>query len=136
MDKHEKILKHLALIAEDVAPIRSSRLAACLVYKHQIISYGICQYKTHPFQKEYCKNNAAIFLHAENACISSALNRWRDPQMISKSTLYVSRVKHEHNKHKEYVCTMARPCDGCQKAIAAFNISKVYFTTDEGYDIL
>ena len=136
MDRHSKILKHLALVAEDVSPIRSSKIAAALVFKHNFISYGVCQYKSHPFQKEYSKNNAAIFLHAENACISAALNRTRDPDLISKSTLYVSRVKHASGNHKDFVCSVAKPCEGCQKAIAAFNIRKVYFTTDEGYDIL
>ena len=53
MDKHEKVLDLLAVVAEGVdRNITSSgaRLAAAIVYKNRVISVGINQKRSHPFQ--------------------------------------------------------------------------------------
>ena len=51
-----------------------ARLAACVVYKRDIVSFGINQLKSHPFQAKFSKNEDSIFLHAETDAIKNALS--------------------------------------------------------------
>lgn len=122
-----KILKHLFMLAQDVAPVSRARIVAALVYKNKIISYGTNVNKTHPMAAKYCKHPEAQFLHAEPACIKNALRTY-DMSIISKSTLYIARAKLD--REFEFVVGMAKPCKGCEGAIKAFNIKKVVYTTD------
>ena len=129
--KDMKILALLSKIAEAVPPIRSARIAAALVIKNDIISFGINQMKTHPFQARYSRNDQAIYVHAENAAIMRALKKV-DVEDLKKATLYVARVKKPNN-----MWGMACPCEGCQKAIDKFGIKKVVYTEDtQGYSVL
>lgn len=113
-------------------PILRTRVAACLVYKNEIMSFGINRLKSHPFQAKFSKNSKSIFLHAETDAIKNALKRMTVEE-ISKSTLYVCRIKYNSSgKRKQFIAGLAYPCDGCQKAIATFNIKKVCYTCDDG----
>jgi tRNA(Arg) A34 adenosine deaminase TadA len=123
--KYINILQRLATSMERVA---SSRIASCLVYKNDIISFGFNQKKTHPFQAKYCKNESAIYLHSETDCIKNALKHVSLNE-IKKSTLYICRMRLIGNKE---CFGLARPCDGCARAIATFSISRVVYTCDDG----
>ncbi len=118
------------MIARTIQPVRSARIASAIVYKREIISLGICQMKSHPLQKEYGSNSKAIFLHSEIDAIKNAINSgYKD---FEQSTLYIVRQK---IVEKNWCCGLAAPCKGCQRAIAAFNIKNIVYTTDEGYEI-
>ena len=124
MTKHKKklfnLLKTLALSGEKVA---NAQLAAAIVYKNEIIAFGQNQYKTHPFQSRFSKNENAIFLHAETCAIYNALKKL-SLEEISKTTLYVLRIK------SDKTTGTSKPCSGCMQCIATFGIKHVYYTED------
>ena len=133
-EKH--ILRYLELLREDVKtqePVKSSRIKAGLIYKNELLSFGINRMKSHPFQKKFGKNEDAIYLHAEIDCIINALRNNMSLDEISKSTLLVVRNKRQG---RNWVDGLAKPCLGCQKAISHFDIRNVIYTTDEGVDFL
>lgn len=131
--RHSKHINTLSQIAINVEPVAQARIAAGIVYKNTLISTGVNKSKTHPFQKKYGKNKDAIYLHAETDVIKNVINKITLDK-LSKCVLYICRVKIENGK---FVFGLAKPCDGCIKAISTFNISKVYYTLDnEGYDWL
>lgn len=120
----------LSKIATDVYPVANARLAAALVYKNEIISLGVNQKKSHPFQVKFCRHEEAIFLHSETDAIKNALKRY-SLETVSRSSLYICRVKREHDNSKNMIWGLAKPCSGCQRAISSFNISTVYYTCDD-----
>ena len=69
-------------------------------------------------------------LHAETNAISNALNHIprRD---LEKATLYIRRVKLPTKDDIAFVDGMAKPCTGCMRAIIAFGIKKVVYSTEE-----
>jgi deoxycytidylate deaminase len=131
----EKYFKILQKVAEAVEPVSRQRLSACLVYKNEIIGMGFNKKKSHPFQRKFSKHEEAIYLHAEIDAIKNALKNV-DAETISKSTLYIMRVKYEDMNAKRFVRGLSKPCEGCARAIAQFGIKKVYYTTEEGFDYL
>jgi len=129
-------MKILEKVAESVNPVSSARLAAALVYKNEIISIGTNRHKSHPFQKKYSSNDAAIFLHAETDAIYNALRRY-DTNIVAKSKLFIYRAKYVNHEKIVFTQGLAKPCAGCQRAIATFGIQHVCFTLDdEGMDYL
>ena len=135
MNRHERIFKVLADACDSMDPAFNKRISAALVYKNDIISLGFNRRKTHPFQKLHSKHTEAIWLHAENDCISKALRRC-SIDTISRSTLYVYRTKHQES-HGEMIGGLAKPCRGCMRAIASYNIRNVCYSLDDaGYDWL
>lgn len=130
-NQNMKILNILTKIAEAVPPVRSARLASAIVLKGDIVSFGVNQLKTHPFQAKYAKNDQALYIHSENAAIIRALKKI-DKDDLKKSTLYVARVKNPGN-----VWGLACPCEGCMRAIDQFKIKTVVYTNnEEGYSVI
>jgi tRNA(Arg) A34 adenosine deaminase TadA len=131
--RHDKYMNILSKMASAVEPVRQARIAACLVLKNEIVSFGINQMKTHPFQAMYGKNKESIFLHAETDCIKNAL-REISIDDLTRCTLYVCRMKYETNEKKKFVYGLAKPCPGCARAIATFDIKNVFYSLDNnGY---
>ena len=131
-EKFWNILERVAIANE---PVSRSRVAALLVHRNEIIAVGYNKMKSHPMAKRFQKHEEALYLHAEVDCIKNAL-RVVDVDYLSKCTMYVLRVKHPDNSNKKFVHGLAKPCSGCNMAIETFGIKKVYFTTNEGYDVL
>jgi deoxycytidylate deaminase len=132
----QQTMKILSKIAESVDPFPNVRLASALVYKNEILSIGTNKNKSHPFQKKYAPNVEAIFLHAETDAIYNAMRRY-NTEMLSKSKLYVYRAKWVNDQRDHFIQGLAKPCSGCQRAIANFNIKHVCYTLDiEGFDYL
>jgi len=131
-EKFWNILERVAIANE---PAYRTRIAALLVHRNEIIAVGYNRTKSHPLAKRFQKHEEAVYLHAEIDCIKNAL-RVVDVDYLSKCTMYVLRVKHPDDDHKGFVRALAKPCCGCEMAIENFGIKKVYFTTDEGYDVL
>lgn len=135
-NKEVKYINLLSKLASTVEPVAQARIASCLVYKNDIVSFGICRMKTHPFQAKFSKNENSIYLHAETDCIKNAL---RSIQLadLSRCTLYICRVKFESRTKENLVFGMAKPCSGCAKAIATFDIKTVVYSLDNnGYQSL
>jgi deoxycytidylate deaminase len=133
--KHEKIWKILEKVAVATEPVSRQRLAACLVFKNEIIAVGYNKRKSHPIAKRFQKHEEAIYLHAEVDCIKNAL-RLYDEDVIAKSTMYVLRVKRPDDNHRTFIHGLAKPCCGCEHAIDQFNIKRVLYTTEEGFEEL
>lgn len=111
-------------------------LVARIYYKNTRISEGYNQKKSHPFQARFSSNEHAIFLHAETDAIRKAL-AVLNVSTLPNCVLYVARAKWENEKKKNLIQGMAKPCEGCQKAIATFGIRTVYYTLDnKGYSAL
>ena len=107
----------------------------CYITEHNkghIISTGKNQKKTHPFQKRFSKNEDCIFLHAENDAIKNALKSLHT-FTLEGHDLYVLRVKQAGRKGPT-ITGNCRPCPGCMRAIAAFDIHNVYYTEDHSSD--
>jgi tRNA(Arg) A34 adenosine deaminase TadA len=133
---NEGILHTLAKIAE-ANDDSNIRFAAAVVYRNKIISVGYNRRKSHPFQAKFAKNPEAIFLHAEVHAIKDAL-RDISVEDLARCELYISRVKKPKAGDKHFVWGLAKPCCGCQRAIAEFGIKRTIYTCDEtgNYEVL
>jgi len=130
--RNEKVLDILTKAAADITePVRNYRLAAAVVLKNSIVSFGTNSYKTDPFQ---AKNHHAIHLHAEINAIKNAMKKI-DLELLRKSSLYVARVVSD-NDRSGFTRAMSMPCPGCQRCIAEFGIKNVVYTTSEGHEYL
>ena len=129
--EHLKMMETLGKIAEDLDKNMNrtgARHAAAIVYKNQIVAYGVNQNKSHPFQFRFSVNDDSIFLHAETDAIKNALRRISEDE-LEKASLYVCRVKYTDNTpHKKLMWGLSKPCLGCQRAIATFGIEDVIYS--------
>mgnify|MGYP003325769852 FL=1 len=121
--KTERVLNVLGDVASTQERVANQRLSACIIHRGDIVSIGINQKKTHPFQAQYAKNDEAIYLHAEVDAIKNAL-KILSVEDLKKSILVVCRLKADSS------FGLARPCIGCMRAIVNFNIKNTYYTTD------
>lgn len=129
-----RIINNLMLLAEDVEFGQSSRyrLASAIVKKRKILGYGINSYKkTHPLQAKFKKNDAAIYLCAETACIINSSKRFNPNELVG-STIYIVRIKYTDAARQNITTGLAYPCIGCQKRIKEAGISKFVYTTEGG----
>lgn len=125
--RDRKYIELLAKLASTVEPVRKARLAACLVRQNEIVSFGINQLKSHPFQARYSKNQDSIYLHAEIDCIKNAL-KCITVDELKRCTLYICRLKFEDTHRRRMIYGLARPCPGCAQAITSFDIRNVVYT--------
>ena len=96
------------------------KMGAVLVCKEGI-AVGLNQRKTHPLQKKFGKNSDSIYLHAE---IDAIVNAIRLGYTIEGSKLYVARVF-----RRTELPALAKPCEGCQRAIIHFGIRSVEWSS-------
>ena len=130
MKINENVLEILTKIATQNDEYPRARMASALVKSNKIMAIGINRRKTDPLQAKYSKNKDAIFLHAEINCIKNALREYV-AEDLRNATLYICRVKRPNEKSRKWVHGMAKPCEGCFRAIAEFGIRNVVYTTDK-----
>jgi len=121
----------LTAIAEGMEQTTTARVSAGLVYKNRLISVGVNEMKSHPFQAKYGKNKDSIFLHAEISTIKHALRKI-DLDDFRHATLLITRLKRPSAQAKTWIYGLAKPCSGCSRAIADFNIGNVIYTNENG----
>lgn len=129
--RHVKMLQTLSKIAEDVPIAGRARIAAAIVYKNEIVSIGTNQRKSHPLQAKFSRHYQAIHIHAEIDAIARAVKRI-DARRLAQSTLYVARAKLD-STGGNWMWGLAKPCSGCTRAIASFDIKNVVWTLDAAY---
>lgn len=129
MSRHQRHIDELFILAQDVNPVGASRIAAKITVGNKEIGFGFNSHKTDPLQKKYGKNNDAICVHAEIMAIKNAFRRI-DRNEFKNATLYVARAKKDKNNN--FVYGLAKPCIGCARAIAGFEIKKVVYTCNNG----
>jgi deoxycytidylate deaminase len=125
MEQHIDLLQ---TIAKDVTPVRSSRIAAMVIYKDRVVSVGINQMKSHPFAARFSKNPHAIYLHAETDAILKASRRLDRDQFV-RSTLLICRVKYDLNSSIARF-GLCKPCAGCERCIENYKIRCVQYTVE------
>lgn len=116
----------ISTLAVGSVGVTGTRMAACIVHKNRVAAFGVNKLKSHPFQLKFGKNADSIYLHAEIDAIKNSL-RFLDVDDLKKSTLYVCRIKKEKKKD---CWGLSKPCPGCTRAIATFNIKNVFYSTD------
>lgn len=113
-----------------------TKIAAAVVKRGKIVSMGFNYKKSDPLQKRFGRNEDAIYLHAEIHAIKMALKTISVDELAG-CDLYVCRVKRPRPRSSEWVWGLAKPCKGCSRAIAEFDIRSVVYTTDEGtYEVI
>jgi deoxycytidylate deaminase len=124
---NDKIFSLLDKVAETSDHSRY-QMSAAIVLKNRVIAFGSNRMKTHPFQAKYGSKSDRIYLHAEIHAIKNALKsvNIRD---LRKANLYVLR-----KKDKGF--GMAKPCEGCMRAIVEFGLRSVTYTTENGYETI
>ena len=103
------------------------KIVAGIIFDKNLICIATNEYKSHPFQKKFSKNDDSIFLHAEIAAGISAIRRIGVENM-KDSSLVVLRLK--KNSSKNFELAMACPCDGCKKFISHLKIPKTIYSND------
>lgn len=137
-NRHDRYMNILAKIAYDTQAPRAgnARLASCVVLYNDIVSFGVNEMKSHPFQAKYGRNENSVYLHAETSAIKNAL-KYISLADLTKSTLYICRVKFEDQTRQKMIFGLSKPCSGCIRCIYSFGIKKTIFSLDtKGYDVL
>jgi len=111
-------------IAKDLPRVGKARVAACITYKGRLVSIGVNSSKSNPLAKHYGHNEHAIYTHAELAAIKNAL-KTVELDKLQYCVLYIGRAKLIDN---QWQTGLAKPCIGCQRAIAEFGIKHVEWT--------
>lgn len=119
-------------MAIDVAPAARAKIAAAVVIKNEIVSFGENQLRTHPFQLKYGKNTDALYWHAETHAIHNALKRVSVEELV-RAHLYVVRVKKPAAGSRDWVLGLSKPCRGCEFCMTTFGIQRVIYSVDNGY---
>lgn len=137
MSRHTKHIHTLFTKAATLGEVGNSRVAASIVMYNRIIAFGINQYKTHPLQKKFGKNNQCVHLHAEICAIKNAL-RFIQKSDLLNCTLYIARAKYQDETKQQFIHGLAKPCaNGCERAIETLGIKKVVYTIDgHGWEML
>jgi deoxycytidylate deaminase len=121
-------------VAKEVSRLSNfhkQHIGCVVVYKHQIISVGYNQTKTHTLQAIYNRyrdiqgKNIQHSIHAE---IDALLKiRFFDIDW-SKVHIYIYR---DHKTTKQLM--ISKPCPACMAYIKSFGIRHIYYTDDNAY---
>lgn len=110
---------------------KTSKVGASVYLGNKFISKGVNSNKTHtsvPRFNEVLEFDKPPVLHAEMSALIRA-SKVISHKDFKHCTLYVARKLNCDGYG------LARPCRACQEAIKLFGISKVIYTTENGYAI-
>jgi len=122
MEQEGVNLNLLLKLAKTHSGTAGAKVVASLEKKGRTLAIGMNRRKTHPLAKRFGKNSEAIFLHAEVDAIVKAVAIY-GAEGVRGSTLRVARAL------KDGSPALAKPCEGCQRAIIAFEIEEVEWTS-------
>ena len=114
------------------------RMGCVIVYKGRVIGRGANSDKTDPIQKLYNKersfNRSGVkpvkhSIQAEIAALKSVPYPIQEAIDWNKAKIYVFRIC----PGKKLKQGMSRCCPACMKALRDRGISKIYYSTDDGY---
>jgi len=130
MRSDEDVIDMLVKLAGSAPKVGRASIAACIMDRSQVVSWGFNQKKSHPFQARFGRNDEAIYLHAETDAIKNAIKHL-GTEDLSRCTLFVGRSKRVSPFTKKQIYGLAKPCYGCAKAIATFNIKRTVWSVEE-----
>ncbi len=121
---------NLAKAVAQTSQHSKAHIGAVIVCGKDILSVGVNGGKSHPLQKQYNKHrftddSASHLLHAELDAIIKAR-----PFLKGDATIYVYR------ELRNGEIGMSKPCPACMKALSDHNISRIFFTTENGFEQL
>lgn len=128
LSKKERSFFRMAQIMSDMSDHRC-KIGCIIVDKHRVVSSGYnSNSKCHSIQAKldsehfncYCTGK----IHAETDAIIPLLKTKTD---YSRATLYTYR------QTKDGKLAIARPCPRCMKLIKQLGITKIKYTTNDGY---
>lgn len=125
-----EVIDMLVKLAGSAPKVGRASIAACVMERGHVVSWGFNQKKSHPFQARFGRNDDAIYLHAETDAIKNAIKAL-GTEDLSRCTLFVGRSKRVSPFTRKTVYGMAKPCYGCAKAVATFNIKRAVWSMDE-----
>jgi deoxycytidylate deaminase len=126
--KPNEIFDTMFKLAVDGEQVANAKIVSLITMGRKVIAFGSNRDKTHPMQFKYGKNCNAIYLHAEIDVIVNALRRLSVDE-LQKCSLYVLRVKRS-SRSGPFIAGKSMPCDGCTRAINAFNLKNVFYTEE------
>jgi cytidine deaminase len=118
---NKKIFDLLFEAASQAEPIQCSRHASAIIYKKQVLVVGVNSRKTHPLQERFGGPNKPV-LHSETAAIVKVISL-HGADILKRCSLWNLRLT------KGGKVGISKPCASCQRAIDAFCIRKVFYTT-------
>lgn len=107
-------------------------IGCVIVYKKQIISVGFNSTKTHPIQKIYNKerfncDSTPHSLHAEITALIFIKDRkdikWNDIDIYT------------YRENNQGDLRMSRPYKSCMRLLKNLGISRIHYTTNDGYEM-
>lgn len=104
-------------------------IASALLHRNKVISFGVNQMKTHPYQRKFGRNYDSIYWHAETSAIYVA-DKKINYDKIENCVLYIARVKYDGTDKLNFISGLAFPCDGCLRCIKSYGIKSVVYTLD------
>ena len=128
----KRLLDLFQLSTQIVTPVYRVRVLAALWFGNRCITVCSNSTRSHPFQKRYTDREQRIFLHAETAVLKSGV-RLLGGDALEYCTIYIARAKVVDGRMAPGT---AKPCGGCQRALAEFRIKKCFFTTEKGLEVL
>jgi len=105
-----------------------ARICAVLTYRGKVVAIATNNNpRSHPQAARWGRTAHSIYPHAELKAILRAeadgFYKWE------KATLWIARAADPMN-NKHMVPALARPCEGCWRAIEAYQIGNVVWTID------
>ncbi len=111
-----------------------TRMVAAVLRRGKVISIGHNSKKSHPMQSKFSKNQHAIYLHAEIDAIKNAI-RSVGVDNISGVDIVIVRAKTD-NINKVFTHGNSKPCSGCMRAIAHFDLNEIWFHENGSFEVI
>lgn len=115
---YRNICELLPILAEDHEQTAGQKIVTYLGFDKKYV-FGYNRLKTHPLQKRFSNKENKIYLHSEIDAITKFISKYVE---IWEATMIVCRVSLGD-------LAPCKPCDGCLRAIIAFHIKRVYYST-------
>lgn len=112
-------------IASKHAPVAGHRVY-CEIWNGERITFGNNR-KTGFCDERYMKNVDAVGMHAEIAALMAAESK---PYHVKGAVALVARAK-KTRRGGEIVAGLAKPCEGCMRALEDWGIAYVMWTEDQ-----
>lgn len=128
MTKRERAYFGAAKAVSELSDHRH-KIGAAVVLKHRIVSSACnSDCKTHPLQKYYNKYRfTGESPHKCHAELSALVPLIKDGVDLSSASIFVYR------QHRNGVLACSRPCKSCMELIKDVGITKIFYTTEDGF---
>lgn len=128
MTKSERAYFNAARAVSELSDHRC-KIGAIVVLKHRIVSSACnSDCKTHPLQKRYNRYRFAEDTphkcHAELLALLPLIKNGVD---LSNASIYTYR------QHRDGSLACARPCPSCMELIKDVGITRLFYTTEDGF---